>query len=422
MVKRKKLLALYFRINLAIMIGLFVLSGLGFYYFVDYIIVRELDGELQEIHDNIVAYVDQNKSLPEVHSFEEEQITYQITGKDSIKTNKRLITMYSKREKKMHNFREFSFPLKFNADYYKVTVLKPIGGLHHMQRLFFWMSLVIIFVIIVVFLFVNNLVFKKLWKPFYNSLNIFRNFNLGKDLPLDFPQTNIEEFVLMNESINTAASKAEQDYRLLKEFTENASHEIQTPLAIIHLKLDTLIQDEALTEDQREVIRTIYSPVKKLARLNKSLLLLTKIENKQFTTVDSINLKLLLQEKLIQFHELFEINKITVCETLSDAHIQANSELVDVLLNNLLSNAVNHNINNGKISISLSADKLVISNTSLQESLDKQRVFRRFYKADKHTANNGLGLSIIKQISEDCGITIAYEYSGNCHIFSLHWE
>lgn len=417
-----KLLTLYFRVNLAIMIGIFLLSGLVFFFFVDYVIITEVDGELEGIQQSIVAYVQQNKALPQWRSFNEEQVEFTPTDSLAAESSSRLVKRYSRREKKMHNFRERVFPLRFDNHYYKVTVLKPLGGLHHMQRIFLWGGLVTIVAITVILSFVNNIVFKKLWQPFYHAITQLAGFNIGKNKQLHFPKTNVIEFATLNESIQTAAEKAEQDYRLLKEFTENASHEIQTPLSIIRSKLDLLIQDKDLSVHQGELVKGIYMPVKKLSKLNRSLLLLTKIENQQFCTTERIDLKARLEEKLEQFGELLRMHRIQLCETLNASFIQANSELVDILFNNLLSNAINHNYANGSIDIMLKEHSFVISNTGDPQPLDNVRVFTRFYKNLKRPEFNGLGLSIVKQICEVSNITPAYSFANDRHVFSLQWN
>ena len=190
---------------------------------------------------------------------------------------------------------------------------------------------------------------------------------------------------------------------MLKEFTENASHEMQTPLAIIRSKLDLLIQDENLSEDQSKTMQSAYTAIEKLSRLNQSLLLLAKIENNQFAETTKINLKQKLEEKLDAFHELWQNQNISVSSSLKDASVDLNSELTEILLNNLLSNATRHNFSNGSIRIVLNEKQLEISNSSHEQELNSQQMFSRFFSQDKKNRYNGLGLSIIKQISDVSG-------------------
>jgi K+-sensing histidine kinase KdpD len=196
---------------------------------------------------------------------------------------------------------------------------------------------------------------------------------------------------------------------------------MQTPLAIIRSKLDLLIQDENLSEEQSKTMQSAYSAIEKLSRLNQSLLLLAKIENNQYADTTSINLKDKITEKLNAFHELWQNQNISVSSALQDARVNLNSELTDILLNNLLSNATRHNVSNGSIKIILKETELEISNSSSEKELNSQQMFLRFFSQDKKRPYNGLGLPIIKQICDVSGLTIRYFFSNDQHKFTLSW-
>jgi K+-sensing histidine kinase KdpD len=196
---------------------------------------------------------------------------------------------------------------------------------------------------------------------------------------------------------------------------------MQTPLAIIRSKLDLLIQDENLSEDQSKTMQSAYTAIEKLSRLNQSLLLLAKIENNQYADTSRINLKDRIAEKLDAFHELWQNQNISVTSTLKDATINLNTELADILLNNLFSNATRHNFSNGTIDVALEEKQLKISNSSHENELNSRQMFLRFFSQDRKSRYNGLGLSIIKQICDVSGISIQYLFSGNEHRFILTW-
>ena len=170
-----------------------------------------------------------------------------------------------------------------------------------------------------------------------------------------------------------------------------------------------------------ELLTGVYGAVKRISRLNQSLLLLAKIENHQYAVTGLINLKTVISDKLDQFREFWSDNKIQVSSQLEESLINANSDLIDVLLNNLLSNAGLHNRKNGKINIHLKNDQLVISNTGSLHELDKERLFSRFYKQETQSPHNGLGLSIIKQICDQSNIHVQYSFDGIFHSFTLSW-
>jgi signal transduction histidine kinase len=416
-----KLFTKYTRINLLIMVVVFLLSAESTYLLTNYALIREMDADLSGVRERIQDYLHQYHSLPGGHPLDEVQVSFEPTDREMAGSEFALITRYSQREKKMHNFRQLVFTLPEAGHIYKVTIAKPLEGLHHLFRAILVVSLATILTTILAFLLTNRILLRRLWQPFYAALHAMQHFKLGNTRDLHFPATNTEEFAFMNESLGMAARKAEEDYLLLKEFTENASHELQTPLSIIRSKLEMLIQDEDLSHRQSEIVSSAFAAIKKLSRLNQSLLLLTKISNQQFNQLEEIALHEKIEDKLGQFRELWQTSGIEVSSRLSPATIRASPDLIDILLNNLFSNASNHNIPNGDIAIGLEPHKLTVSNTGLAIPLDPRRMFSRFYKGEQHTGHNGLGLSIIKQICEVTTLKPAYQFSGNRHTFTFTW-
>jgi len=416
-----KLLTRYSLINLLVMVVIFFVSSLTLYFFIKVILLREIDGDLGGIEDKIKEYVSTYHTLPNLYALDEEQINFYPTGEHPAAKEFETVRLYSNREKKLHNFRKMAFPLQFNNSWYRVTVAKPLEGMRHLSHTLLTISVLTILLTILIAIVINRFLLKRLWKPFYRSLDVMRNFKLGKTGTPIFPKTTINEFAFMNESLLMATEKAEQDYLLLREFTENASHEIQTPLSIIRSKLEMIIQEEDLSQKQSELARSAFSAVKKLTRLNQSLLLLAKIENHQFDAAQEINLKAKIEEKLEQFAELWESQHIKAAWELEEVKVLINPELLEILLNNLLSNASNHNIPFGHIFIKLEATQLVISNTGYAGALDQKRLFSRFYKQSLNSNHNGLGLSIVKQISRVSLININYLFANGLHSFVLNW-
>jgi signal transduction histidine kinase len=223
----------------------------------------------------------------------------------------------------------------------------------------------------------------------------------------------------MNQTLERITSKAQVEYLSLKTFSENAAHEIQTPLAIIRSKLDLLIQDEQLTENQSRMVQAVYDSIQKLVKLNQSLLLLAKIENDQYEEVQETDLAAQVEKKITEFAELWQNQQIDIRYSLEKAVVVMNPELADILLNNLLSNATRHNFEGGSININLTRKELKISNTSKEPELDREQLFQRFYKSSGKNEHNGLGLSIIRQISDSSGFAISYSFREFIHSFSI---
>jgi signal transduction histidine kinase len=415
-----KLFTKYNQINLMVMALLFALAGVVYYVLIRKVIVDELDEVLRKYERHVEIYVLKNGSLPIFKNFEEVQVDYQLTdSRQSVKINE--IDLYNIDDRKVETFRQIVFTQPVKDKFYLITVAKPLEGANLLIRTIVYSTLAILLILIVASILLNYLVLKKLWQPFYATMRKLRDFKLDNPEQPDLPETDIEEFSLMNIGLTKAMTGAKNDYRILKEFTENASHETQTPLAIIRSKLDLVIQDESLSENQSEALRSAYAAVTRLSKLNQSLLFLAKIENHQFAETVKINLKDRVQEKICQFNEFWEGNKIGINSVLEPSIIEANSELIDVLLNNLLSNAGRHNVEGGEIDIQLTQGKFVISNTAKLASLDKKRLFKRFYKESAYSVYNGLGLSIVKQIVDHSGMNISYEFSNQKHWFTFRW-
>ena len=416
-----KLLTRFSLINLLVMVLIFFISSLVIYELFQAILIKEMDGDLGGIEKKVKNYIAQYHAIPQGYPLDEEKISFEPTGQQMVDSSSKMVLLYSEREMKMHNFRQLIFPLNFNNTWYKVTVAKPVGGIHHLSRAIIRISLVTILATILIVVLLNSIMLRRLWKPFYESLGIMRSFKLGRTASLNFPATKVEEFTFMNESLLLATQKAEQDYLLLKEFTENASHEMQTPLSIMRSKLDMLIQEKGLSEKQGELAKGAYAAIKRMSRLNHSLLLLAKIENNQYAHTAQITLKEKLEEKINQFQELWQSHRISTSFSLQETNINMNPELLDVLLNNLFSNASNHNRKDGSIMIELQTNRLSISNTGHSGPLDEKRLFTRFYKESINSNSNGLGLSIIKQIAKVSSINIDYHFQSNLHSFILSW-
>jgi signal transduction histidine kinase len=413
-----KLFTQYNRITLWVLVVFFLLSSFVYYFLMRGLLFRELDLSLTKIEKRIEDYAHLHHTFPIVERLDDLHITYGATSQAGGSRSFRLIP--PSQGKNTDNIRELSFFMELEHRWYKITVSKNLEGMKGTAQMVMKTAVITLVVVIIASLFVNRLVFRKLWQPFYASIDAIGQFQLGNHSLVDFPDTSIEEFNFMNDHFRKMAANVNKEYLILKEFTENASHEMQTPLAIIRSKLDLAIQDQHLSEVQSVTLQSAYASVKKLASLNRSLLLIAKISNNQYSNSTVINIKDKLYDKIVQFQELWK-DKLNVTHDLSDAEITANPDLIDILLNNLFSNASKHNIQNGKVMIHLTGTTLEIKNTGRPAPLDETRMFQRFYKVSLEDENNGLGLSIVKQICDLSGITSSYSFSGNIHAFTLEW-
>jgi len=266
----------------------------------------------------------------------------------------------------------------------------------------------------------NRVIYRKLWRPFYQGLASLKDFSVYQNSPLPLLESNIQEFTELNTAITNLTGKVRFDFHALKEFSENASHEMQTPLAVIQAKLDELLQDENLSEQQASRIQVAHTSVNKLARLNQTLLLLTKIENRQFIYTEAVDVRLMVERQLQDSEDFIQGKKLHINYTADTAlTVMANPALVEILISNLLRNAIKHNIPNGDINIALTKYNLIISNPGKLFSHDPAQLFERFSKADPSSASLGLGLAIVKTICNIYGWQVKYETHQQIHFLQV---
>jgi signal transduction histidine kinase len=260
-----------------------------------------------------------------------------------------------------------------------------------------------------------------LWQPFYSIMRELKLFSITDAKIIPRLDTSIDEFKELNQAVLAMTAKAKHDYTDLKSFTENASHELLTPIAVINSKLDTLIQTENFSEQQSKLLNDLYGAVSRLNRLNQSLLLLVKIENRLLHEQQKINLRTVAEELIVQFEEIFQDKELKLTYKLDDKEIYANRYLIEILLSNLINNAIRHNHKGGKIDINLTSRSLTIRNTGEGVPLLEDKIFTRFHKSSG-SEGSGLGLTISRQICENFNFTLNYNFGQGMHGFVVDFN
>lgn len=268
----------------------------------------------------------------------------------------------------------------------------------------------------------NWFISKRLWKPFQRSLEKINNAELHKMEAVHFDSdTSVKEFNALNAALNTMTGKIHNDYITMKEFTEDAAHEMQTPLAVAQSKLELLLQDTGLNNEQVSSIVEAGTAIKRLSRLNQSLLLLARIENNQYETNDTISLNAV-TVKYIRLFDAIIKDKGIIVETLlnTDFTIKMHPMLAESLVSNLVGNAVKYNYAGGEIIINTSNGRYSVSNTSHMPAIETGLLFRRFKNTKAAGDNsNGMGLAIVKKIADTHHLAITYHTADNMHQFII---
>ena len=269
----------------------------------------------------------------------------------------------------------------------------------------------------------NSIILKTTFRPLQKLLNWINSIVPGKKiLPLN-SQTSVYEFDRLNQAVMNMTKRNLEAHEQQKQLIENTSHELQTPLAVALNKIELLMQTEELTEQQMGEIDEIYKTLNRAARLNRSMLLLSRIENNQFENKQEINLNTLVQKISADFIEIysakefrFSIEEKSTCTVLMD------EMLAQTLLSNLIKNAFVHTQEQGSISVELDEKQVIIRNSG-SKSLDANKIFNRFYYSDKKNeeTSTGLGLAIVKSITDTHHIQLTYHFNQE-HIFTLKFE
>ncbi|MGV3613247.1 MAG: sensor histidine kinase [Fluviicola sp.] len=327
---------------------------------------------------------------------------------------------YNPFEHEIDRFRVLSTAIWVNEKPYQLTISTNVEEADETLIAIAFVTVFFFFLLVIGFVFLNKRISKKSWKPFYKTLDQLKNFDLSKDQHIQFEQSDIEEFEELNQELTTLIKKNATTFNQQKRFIENASHELQTPLSVLKTKMDVLLQNNTLSEQEASTIEAINSSLSRISRINKNLLLLAKIENHQFAEEMPVNIKQTLAENIELLDDYFQSKGIHVQMNVEHYSVKCNPTLLEVLFNNLATNVIRHGNKNDILRINLTGNKLTFSNTGAA-SLSADNLFIRFGISSSETTNSGLGLAISKEICDRYNWTLSYQFNDHLHAFSIEF-
>lgn len=277
--------------------------------------------------------------------------------------------------------------------------------------------IVLYFFLVLSILFVNGFLLNKAWKPFYAILEKLRNYQFGEKRDDRKQAYSIREFGQLDEEIDEMIRRNEQVFNQQKKFIENASHELQTPLAIMINKIDLSVQDGKVEDHHMHLLMDLKANLTRMSGLNKSLLMLSRIDNNQFSTTEIVDFNVLIKEMIADYRDFTDHKRISI-ETVEHGNFSAsfNSDLAHILISNLLKNAIKYNIPDGIIKVIIENDRIVMMNTGQKYPLDENQIFSRFYKQASDHNSTGLGLSIVHSIIRQYPVfSIEYRFEEEMH-------
>ncbi|MBO9703863.1 MAG: HAMP domain-containing histidine kinase [Sporocytophaga sp.] len=389
-----------------------------FYIAVKHLIYKEVEERLRAEQHDFEAFVKRHGGWDESSYFVENKIEITklrnfdpVQAEDSFKDT----IFYDKFARENVPFRELTFYNSFKNDWYKISIRKSLIETTELIR---YITLTMLFLLNIglssMFIFFRKMS-KNIWMPFYNTLDKAKKFDIKDDKDVQVSETKIYEFNELNDVIKKMTGKMRKDYLSLKEYTENASHEIQTPLAIINSKVENLIQCDNLTDNQVLWIEEIQNACLKISKMHKALLLLSKIDNGQYNASEQIDFNDMIRGKLEEFEALYTHKNISISfinkgTFLSNIH----ADLADILLTNIIKNSIVHNVSHGAVNIEIKNTSIEVCNTGQPLITVPEKLFERF-KKDKASDSLGLGLSIVKKIADHSGLKVEYRYGNSLH-------
>lgn len=328
--------------------------------------------------------------------------------------------VYMHNEQDFEPVRIYETKLTYNDRYYKVKFITSMVEEDDLIEDLVVYLIVLYVSLMITIVILNNLMLKKIWRPFHSLIDQLRDFRIEKYHPIKTMDTSIEEFELLNISVTTLIDQSRARYLEQQHFIENASHELQTPLAISINKLELFLENTKLPEDDVKTMSSILDNLGRLTRLNKSLLLLSKIENRQFVDEEMIEFNRLAADIIDDFSDLAAHRNIGLyLESGADLKFKMNKDLANILLTNLIKNAIVHGQKNTTITIH--PKTLLVRNFGNAAALDSDILFSRFKKLSNDKKSTGLGLAIGKAIADKFGIRLKYSYNNEQHEFSLEF-
>ena len=395
----------------------FGIGGSLIYFNTNKLIHKDIENFLVNREEIATTQIVNGESISSLNNYEQKVIIIPPISK----LNKPIFTdtlIYDIIDDKYHPYLQLSLNRKIGKQYYHIEISKSLIETKLLVGEIFTTMLFVFIGLIVLMIVLNLLISRNMWRPFKDTLKKLKNYKSGQSEPIKFKKTNTYEFSQLNEIIEIMMGRIRNDYLNLKEFTENASHEILTPLAIIKSKTDMLMQLDNLNEHELNFVKAIYDSTVKLSRLNQGLILLAKIENQQYGSEEKIDLNQLMLNNFKEYKEMADLKEISIRIDLKDTNfIQMNANLSQVLITNLLRNAIKHTKKGGKIELSASQGILKFLNSGDEITNKNFKMFERFQKQNSESL--GLGLSIVKKICDRYFIKINYQYSKGLHEFTL---
>ena len=397
---------------------IFLIADFVIIFLSSYILKEEMDEELRFEATELVETLKKDNSIHNIYPtavVEEVDVNHKLVSisKDTL--------IYNSNQKELAPFREYSTLVVINNQKYKITTRHMLMEFNDIFTLFTSLISVVLFFIFIGFLFFTQRLNSLIWNGFNKNVEQLKSYSFDSPIKLHLSETNIDEFDQLNQVLINLSNRLELDYKASKEFSANAAHEIQTPLAIIRSKCENLFSKPNLDEETISSLRDIYLNTDRLSGLSKALLLLAKIDHGQFNTIESISISEIFNSYLSSYQEIIQDRELIV--NISENQpclINMDKRLANLLIQNIFINAIKHSSKGNEIFIKLSVNSFTISNQGEKAIQNSDQIFNRFYKEDQNQGSTGIGLAIVKKIADHYNFRTPYLFKDFKHNFTFH--
>lgn len=403
---------------------IFGLGGLLFFYLFQEVIDRDFANKLHDRKAYVLKQLHDSDSMLLYQKFSANTISILLVDqKEQIPDRFSDTTIYDQVERGPITYRQLAFRAEVKGQMYEFRLRRTIVENKDLIKGVILLETGLFFAFVALLTFINSQLSRRIWKPFYEILDTIGNYKIDRGDSVMLPRASISEFNDLASAIEKMTAKIRKEFLIQKEFTENASHEIQTPLAILKNKMEILLQSPDLSEEQMGLIKSMYSAASRLSKLNEALLILSRIENRQFHTVTDICVNDLIDHRLQELEELIQMKQLKVERQYNSiVRVRMNPYLADILFENLMVNAIKHNRTSGIISIKTDKKEITITNTGDPPKVDPGKFFERFAKDNQKSSSLGLGLPIVKAICDTYAFPIRYTYEDHGHRITVSLE
>jgi signal transduction histidine kinase len=401
---------------------IFAIGTVVFYFLIQKVLHDAIDEALHQEKNQVVQNLKYENDFAELHNSDFIDIV-KVYNDVELYDKYYTRTIYDSILNENIDYRELKSVYKHGGNLYEITIRQSLSESKTLLKSILPIEVTLFLGLIIGVLLINRYISDKIFQPFYDLVEKLKFYDLVTVKIIPYEKSNVEEFDELSEIVEKMTTRIYKNYTSQKEFNENSAHELQTPLAIIRNKLELLIQSKNLTDDDMALIESMFFTINRLTQLNKSLILLSKIENDQYGDLTKIDIDILLVTILDYFEEFISDKNIKLELDLEKLKpFSSNIVLIETLLTNLISNAIKHNVEGGHITIrTYSNNILEIKNTGAALEVDPERMFGRFSKNSTTETSVGLGLAIVKKICDYYNFSISYTNLKNEHTIKIQF-